>query len=211
MNKRVARGEATRARILRSATALFAKSGYEASSIEAVLAKAGISRGALYHHFADKEALFEAVLETVEARIAAAIVGASKGIADPVEALRAGCGAWLDLSRDRAVGRIVLIDAPAVLGWQKWREIDARFGFGLLKVSLRRAAAMGRISENLVEMLSHVFLASLMEIALVIARAADAERAMREGRDAVEALIGKLLGPPPRKRGNLERRATPMA
>ena len=189
------KGQATRARIVGVATGLFAQAGYEATSIETVLAQSGVSRGALYHHFEDKQALFVAVLEAIEASIAQATVVASRGIADPVEALLAGCNAWLDVSRDPAVRQIVLMDAPAVIGWQKWREIDARYGFGLLKGSLKAAAGAGRLRPELVEVFAHVLLAAVLEIALLMARAHDPAKAAREGRAALRELIDKLLGP----------------
>jgi AcrR family transcriptional regulator len=192
------KGQATRTRIVDAAGELFAKRGYQDTSIEAVLDKSGISRGALYHHFRDKEELFVAVLEAVEARIADATVKASRGIADPVGALLAGCNAWLDISRDPAIRQIVLVDAPAVLGWQEWREIDARYGFGLLKGSLRAAAEAGRLSPSLVEPLAHVLLAAVLEIALLMARANDAPGSVKQAKAALRELIEKLLGPSPK-------------
>lgn len=192
------KGQATRTRIVDTAGELFAKAGYQDTSIEAVLDKSGISRGALYHHFRDKEELFVAVLEAVEARIADATVKASRGIADPVGALLAGCNAWLDVSRDPAIRQIVLVDAPAVLGWQKWREIDARYGFGLLKGSLRAAAEAGRLSPTLIEPLAHVLLAAVLEIALLMARANDAPGSVKQAKAALRELIEKLLGPSPK-------------
>lgn len=194
MGTREAKGEATRRRIVAAARKLFAKAGYEAVSIEAVLARSRVSRGALYHHFDGKAALFEAVLEAMEAEIAEKIRAASRGIKDPLEALRAGCDAWIGLSREAAIRRIVLIDAPAVLGWQKWREIDARFGFGLLKASLNAAASLGRIADDRVEVSAHVLLAALMEVVLVIARAEDPEREAELSRLVIGELIDKLAG-----------------
>ena len=199
MDKKAAKGQATRAQIIATATELFSTAGYEATSIEAVLAKSGVSRGALYHHFENKEALFVAVFEAIEARIAQATVEASRGIADRVEAMRIGGEAFLDLSREPAIRQIVLTDAPAVLGWQKWRDIDARFGFGLLKSSLKAAAADGRLRPELVDTIAHVLLAALLEVALVIARADKPEEAARLGRVALKELIDKLLGPPVRR------------
>jgi AcrR family transcriptional regulator len=193
-----AKGQATRARIVDVATGLFASAGYDATSIEMVLAKSGISRGALYHHFKDKAALFEAVLEAMEAAIAAKLRAASVGITDPVEAMRAGGDVWLALSRDPAIKQIVLIDAPAVVGWQKWREIDARFGFGLLKAGLKNLAKVGRLRPELVEPLSHVLLASMMELALVVARADNPVAATKSARTALHELIDRLLGEPAR-------------
>ncbi|TWT01710.1 TetR/AcrR family transcriptional regulator [Reyranella sp. CPCC 100927] len=196
MDQKSAKGQATRAQIVGVATELFSTAGYEATSIETVLAKSGVSRGALYHHFENKEALFVAVFETMEARIAQATVDASRGIADRVEAMRVGTEAFLDLSREPAIRQIVLTDAPAVLGWQKWREIDARFGFGLLKGSLKAAAAAGRLQPDLVDVYAHILLAAMLEVALIIARADHPADAARRGRTALNDLIDKMLGSP---------------
>ncbi len=199
MDRKLAKGEATRAHIITTATGLFATAGYEATSIETVLAKSGISRGALYHHFENKEALFVAVFETIEARIAQATVEASRGIADRIEAMRVGAEAFLDLSHDPAIRQIALIDAPAVLGWRKWRDIDARYAFGLLKSSLKAAAAAGRLRPELVDNFAHVLLAAMLEIALVIARAENPRTAAKLGRTTLKELIDRLLGPPARR------------
>src|SRR5215470_302129 len=109
-NKNVARGEATRAQLIAIATRLFAERGYEDTSIEAVLQEAGVSRGSLYHHFASKEALFDAVLEAVSARIGEEGRIAAAGATDLVAALKAGCLSWIRLAGDPVVQRIVLID-----------------------------------------------------------------------------------------------------
>jgi len=193
LNQKIAKGQATRQHLVTVALRLFAQAGFAATSIEAVMAAAGASRGALYHHFDSKTQLFEAVLEQVEADIAHSVVAASRGIADPVEALRAGCNAWFDLAREPAVRQIVLVDAPSVVGWAKWREIDARHGFGLMKAALKNAAKAGRIDSDLIEMLAHMLLASVLEIALIIARADDPAAAKQEGRTAFEALIDRLF------------------
>jgi AcrR family transcriptional regulator len=198
LNQKTAQGKATRQHLVTVATRLFAEAGYGATSIEQVMAATGASRGALYHHFESKTALFEAVLESIEADIAHAVVAASRGITDPVEALRAGCGAWFGLAGEPAVRQIVLVDAPAVLGWAKWREIDARHGFGLMKAALRNAARAGRVDPELaasaqIDMLAHMLLASVLEIALLIARADDPASARQDGRAAFEALVDRLF------------------
>lgn len=95
---------------------LFAERGYEQTTIETVLERADISKGALYHHFEDKRDLYEAVLEDTEARLARTTIRAARGVSDPLEALRAGCHAFLGLARDPLIGRIVLTEAPPVLG-----------------------------------------------------------------------------------------------
>jgi AcrR family transcriptional regulator len=149
-----------------------------------VLERSGVSKGSLYHHFASKEALFEAVLERVEARVARETVDAARDVAEPIEALRAAGDAWLRLTSDPVVRQIVLIDAPAVIGWQRWREIDERHAFGILK---RAVEASGRESADLV---AHVVLAAMVEIAMLVSR--DQNR-LEEGRAALDRMLVALL------------------
>jgi AcrR family transcriptional regulator len=195
MSKKVEQGQATRRELIAIATKLFVAHGYQGTSIDAVLREAGISRGALYHHFDGKHALFEAVLDRVEADVAERVAKAARDFDDPVEALRAGSHAWLHLARDPAVRRIALVDAPSVVGWEKWREIDERYAFGLLKGALGAVAARGRVRKELVDVLAHMLLAALAEVALVIARAKDAKGAVRVGQAAVDELLDGLFGP----------------
>ena len=195
MSGRVEQGQATRQQIVVVATDLFARHGYEGTSIEAVLAASEVSRGALYHHFASKEALFEAVLELVEQGIAKRIVAAASVGPDAVGRLRAGCLAWLRIAEDPTAQQIALIDAPSVVGWQKWREIDGRHAFGLLKGALAAVAAEGRIRPELVEVLAHMLLAALLELALVIARADKPRAALKTGEAAVDELLQRLVAP----------------
>jgi len=149
----------------------------------------------LYHHFDDKQALFAAVLEAVEADIASATARASAHVDDPVEKLRAAFDAFLGMACDQEVRQIVLIDAHSVVGWQKWREIDERHGFGRLKAGMKRIAATGRVREDMVDIFSHILLASLFEVAFLIARAPDPAAEARAGRNAMNELLDRLLGP----------------
>jgi AcrR family transcriptional regulator len=196
MNKKVEKGLETRREIVEAAKRLFAEQGYGGVSIEEVLVACQISRGALYHHFRSKEALFEAVVEAVETELATHVVARSATAADPVSGLIAGAEAFLDLAREPAVRQIVLIDAPAALGWEKWREIDGRHGFGLLKAALAPAAAQAGLPAAMVDAFAHMLLASLSEVAFLIARADDAEAAIADGKAAIRELIARLLGPP---------------
>lgn len=193
MNKKAERGRATRDRLIEIALRLFAEAGYEAASIEAVLRESGVSRGALYHHFPGKEALFEAVLEAVEADIAHKIMEAGGGTTDPVMALRSGCLAWIQLAGDPVVRRIVLIDAPSVVGWHRWREIENRYGLGLLKAALQNVAEAGRFPVERVDMFAHMLLASMNEVALLIAKAEGDAKTITEGETAVADLLRRLL------------------
>jgi AcrR family transcriptional regulator len=192
-NKNVARGEATRAQLITVATRMFAAQGYEDTSIEAVLQEAGVSRGSLYHHFASKEALFEAVLADVEAKVGERALSATAGADGPVAALRAGCLEWIRVAGDPVVQRILLIDAPSVLGWERWRAMGER-ALGFIRAVLQAVADEGRLRPDLVEPLAHVVLAAIDELALLVAQSADPEAAMRSGSDAIDELLRRLLG-----------------
>jgi AcrR family transcriptional regulator len=192
-NKNVTRGAATRAQLIDIATRLFASRGYEDTSIEAVLQEAGVSRGSLYHHFAGKEALFEAVLDDVETRVGRQTIAAAVGADGPASALRAAFLAWIKLAGDPVVQRILLIDAPAVLGWERWRAMEERHALGAIRATLQAIADQGKLRPDLVGTLAHVLLASVNEIALVVARSDDPAAAMREGADAIDELLRRLL------------------
>jgi len=193
-NKNVARGEATRAQLIAIATRMFAERGYEETSIEAVLREAGVSRGSLYHHFASKEALFEAVAEEVETSVGEQTMAAADGITEPVAALRAGFLAWIRLAGDPVVRRILLIDAPSVLGWERWRAMEEDHALGLIRLVLQAIAEQGRLRPELVGTLAHVLLASVNEVALLVARSEDRDAAMKAGADAVDELLRRLFG-----------------
>ena len=128
----------TRDQLIAAARELFARDGFEATSTEAVLQRSGVSRGSLYHQFPDKKALFEAVLIRVHAEAVQITIRAARGPADGVAALRAGCLAWIKLARDPRISRIVLIDAPSVVGWARWRQIDEEHSFGVVKAETAR-------------------------------------------------------------------------
>lgn len=123
------------------------------------------------------------------------VVRAGQGIRDPVEAMRAGCHAWLRLAQGPTIRQIALLDAPTAVGWQKWREIDdERYAFGLLKAALGAAAASGRLRKNVIDPLAHMLVAALAEVALVVARADDPAAAARAAKVAVDELLDRLLG-----------------
>jgi AcrR family transcriptional regulator len=193
-NKNVTRGEATRGQLIAVARRMFAERGYEDTSIEAVLREAGVSRGSLYHHFASKEALFEAVAEDVETTVGEQTIAATAGADGPVAALRAGFLAWVRLAGDPEVQRILLIDGPSVLGWERWRAMEERHAFGAIRMVLEVAAPQAQLRPELVDTLAHVLLASVNEVALLVARSPDPQSAMKEGEDAIDELLRRLLG-----------------
>jgi AcrR family transcriptional regulator len=199
MNKRVEKGRATRAALIDVATDLFASNGYEATAIPTVLQAAGVSRGALYHHFDSKEALFEAVVKSVEADVMAKVTRSVRPPSEPLDALRRGCAAYLAMCRDPKVRQISLIDAPSVLGWERWREIDEQHAFGLVKEAIAAISADGRVRPDLVDVVAHMVLAALLEVALLVARGDEGRLAIRRGQEAVDEMLTALLGPPARR------------
>jgi AcrR family transcriptional regulator len=194
-NRNAERGAATREQFVVVATRLFAEHGYDDTSIEAVLQESGASRGSLYHHFKGKESLFEAVLDAVETDVGQRTSAEAAKAADAFGVLQAGALAWIRLAGDPVVQRILLIDAPAVLGWQRWREMEEHHALGMIKAVLGEIAKTGRLAPDLVDMFAHMLLASLNEIALFMARADDPSAAMRTGAAAVGEMLRRLLGP----------------
>jgi AcrR family transcriptional regulator len=193
--KRAAQGRATRDQLVEVATGLFAEHGYEGTSIEAVLSAAGVSRGALYHHFAGKEALFEAVVQAVSDRVMAELAEATKDITDAVSAVQTSALAWVGLAGDPVIQRVVLVDAPSVFGWERWREMDDGRTLGAVRAMLQAVSDSGRLRADLVGPFAHMILAALDEIALVIARAEDSETALAEGQASVAEFLDRLLRP----------------
>jgi AcrR family transcriptional regulator len=194
MNKNVERGQATRAHLIDVATRLFATHGYDGTSIETVLAESGVSRGSLYHHFQSKDALFWAVLESVGTRVGLQAVEEARDAADPIAALRIGCLAWIRLAVDPVVQQIMLIDAPAVLGWQRYRELDEQTALVTIRAALGYAADAGTIERDHVDVFAHIVLASSNEVAMMVARAPEPAAALPAAESAVIEFLDRLLG-----------------
>jgi AcrR family transcriptional regulator len=196
-DKRIDRGRATRDHLIAVATELFALRGYEGTSIEAVLDQAGVSRGSLYHHFDSKERLFEAVVERVHTQVGEATLeaAAAVGDADPEALLRTGYLAWVRLAGEPVVRRILLIDAPTVLGWRRWRQMEEQYGLGMIKDVLQTAVDQGRLAQELIEPFSHMLLATGNELALMIALADDVRSAQASAEAAFDEFVTRLLRP----------------
>jgi AcrR family transcriptional regulator len=188
------RSEATRAALLSAGRVLFAEHGYAGASSEAIVAAAGVSRGALQHHFVDKRSLFLAVYEQVEQEVvqATAEAGMAVGHDDPVEVLRAGCHAYLDAVLDPAVQRICAIDGPAVLSPEERNVITDRDALGLVREVVGQAVARGEIEDAPVEPLTKMLLAAVMAAAEFVATATDAKTARAEAGRTVDLLLSNL-------------------
>jgi AcrR family transcriptional regulator len=182
--------EATRGALIEVARQLFAERGYAAVGTEEIVRAAGLTRGALYHHFNGKAELFQAVYEDVESQLVQRIAASAiSSASDPLQALHAGAQAFLDACEDPTVQRIALVDAPSVLGWERWREIGLRYGFGLVQETVQAAIDAGLIEPQPVGPLAHLLLGAIDEGAMLIARADDGGQT----REQVGASVARFL------------------
>jgi AcrR family transcriptional regulator len=190
------RTAATRARLLEAGRHLFAADGYAAVPTQAIVDAAGVTRGALYHQFGDKSGLFAEVYEDVErelvTRISARIVAAEP--VDQLAAMRTGARLFLAECSAPDVQRIVLIDAPAVLGWERWREVGMKYGLGVIEAMLAQAMADGAIPDQPLRPTAHVLLGALDEAALYVSRATDADAALHEMYEVCDRVINGITG-----------------
>lgn len=183
--------EMTTARLVEIAREIFARDGYAGAAMEEIVQQAGVTRGALYHHFGSKEGLFTAVVNAVQADVGRRVLAAAERSPDAWESLLAGCIAFLQASLDPQVQRIMLIDAPAVLGWSKWRDLDAQYSMASLRDALSELTTAGQIAPLPLDALAHLLSGAMNEAALWIAQAAEPQAALR---DAETALLRLLEG-----------------
>jgi AcrR family transcriptional regulator len=184
--------DATRTALGAAARQLFTERGYAATSTTEIVERAGVTRGALYHHFAAKEDLFRAVFEQLEDEVTKHVAKEALTSADPLEQLRRGTRAYLDACIDPAVQRVVLLEGPSVLGWQTWQEIEQRYGYGLVVAGVEAAIGAGLIAAQPVEPLAHVLFGALTEAGMVVARADDPGAARTEMEAAMDRLLDGL-------------------
>lgn len=186
-----AQREATTRLLIDIGRQLFATEGFTQVSTEEIVRQAGVTRGALYHHFGSKEGLFLAVVDDVLADIAGEVARAAAMEDSTWEQLRAGCHAFLRTAADPAIARIALVDAPAVLDWERWRELDERHSQALLREALSTLYNVGTIVAPpgaTVALLS----GAMNEAALWIARALDRDAALSEASTALDLLLSGL-------------------
>ncbi|HTQ12481.1 MAG TPA: helix-turn-helix domain-containing protein [Rhizomicrobium sp.] len=186
------RRAATVAAILAAARKLFDAHGFEATTMDDVVAKAGTAKGAIYHHFPSKEALFGRVLETIQEELAAAQVpGASRGLRDPMDRIAGGVLRYLLAATEPGRKRILLVDGPAVLGWRKWREIDDRYFGAGARMAVTAALGEGAAATE-IEAVTHLLLGAVMEAALVCAAAKNPRKAARDQTAALRKMLEGL-------------------
>ena len=185
----------TRTALLRAARREFAAHGYERSSLDAIAAAASMTKGSIYHHYRDKRALFRAVFEEIERELVDEIDRAAKSRATYLDAIQTGCEVFLDTVLKEGVVRIVLTDAPSVLGWATWRAIDNEIGGRSLRAGLKAAMEMGEIVRLDADALTSLLSGALNEAALTISEAKAPQRTRRRVVAALRRFLEGLRAP----------------
>lgn len=195
MNEKTRRqeyAESTRQALIAAARSLFARDGYAATSIDEIVRLERLTKGALYHHFKHKKELFEAVVDDFLGEMVAQVTAAVHGAADPWERAAAALDAFLEGCLNPAYQRIVIQEAPGVLGWVAWREKEQRSGMALVAMLLDDLIAAGQIQRQPVELVAQILVAAIMEAALAITHSADPAATRQEARRVLERLIRAL-------------------
>jgi AcrR family transcriptional regulator len=186
------RSEATQAALIATARRLFAERGYGSVGTEEIVSAAGVTRGALYHHFDGKAGLFQAVFEQIEGELAERFAQEALSRTDPWDAMVVGLELFLEVCREPEVRQIALLDAPSVLGWTAWREIESRYSLGLIQVGLRNLIVAGITEPQPIDPLAHAILGMLTEAGLYVAGSDDPEAARDEMGQVLRGMLEGL-------------------
>lgn len=182
----------TRQSLCRHANAVFAEKGYSEASIDEIVQRAGVTKGALYHHFPDKLQLYRAVVQDMAQGLVSTIEAAADSQPDPWHRLEAMCNAYLDACQSSDVQRVLVVDAPAVLGWKTWCDINKETSIGALASCLHDAMAAGQIDEQSSENLAQLIGGALNVAARVIVEATNLSEARTTVGHSMERLLGGL-------------------
>ena len=185
------RTEATTNALVHAARQLFARDGYEATSLDSVAARAGVTKGAVYHHFDGKRQLFEAVFAREVERMATPLVAAYARKKDPWDAFAAGCRTFLDECLDPELQRIVLLDAAAAIGWEEMRRLESPL-LEMMELGITTAVEAGRIPPRPSGPLARFLYGALCETAMVVARADDQKAAHRQAVGEIARVLDGL-------------------
>jgi AcrR family transcriptional regulator len=182
--------EATRRALLDAARAIFTEEGYQETNIEAIARAARVTRGAFYYYFEDKKALFDAVVVALQAEAAQAVATHAVAVTQPWEQLQVGIEAYLDACAEPAYRRLVIQEAPAVLGTARAREIDEAYVLALLTASLKALRQTGELECEDVDLLSHMLGAMISEVALLLPDAASPAQLRKHARAVIKRVLG---------------------
>lgn len=195
-SRRLEYSESTRDALVDSAVDLFTKRGYSATSLDEVARKARVTKGALYHHFSGKQALFEAAFDVVEgtarARLAEILTN-GKGTA--WERATEGLRQYIKICLDPSYQRIVIHEAPVVMGWERWREAEDHFSFGLVRASLQACVDSGEVEDLPVEVAARLLFGALSAAATMIASAEDPKKTGAEVTATIIRMLERLRNP----------------
>jgi AcrR family transcriptional regulator len=195
-NRKEQQAQATRGALVSVARELFGSRGWADTPIEEVVARTGMTKGALYHHFRDKKDLFQEVFVQVERELTDQVNAAGTGAADPFRRLSAACHAYLDACMSPEVQRIAVLDAPSVLTWSKYCEIDEEFAIKALMARLEALRQAGYQFGEPVDSLAHLLIGTLTMGARVIARATDRDVARQQVGATLDRVLEGLVGLP---------------
>lgn len=186
------RTDATMSALVAAGTRLFGRHGYAVTSIEAVATSAGLTKGAAYHHFDGKLGLFREVFVRQEAALAEALEAATSDATDALAGLRLGCRAFLEKCLEQDVRQIVLLDGPAVLGWEAVREVEEQHTLLLLRHGVSAAADAGWFADGDLDVRSQLVFGALCEAGMLLARAAEPAAALPGIARETEGLLTAL-------------------
>jgi AcrR family transcriptional regulator len=192
MPSQAERRETTIRSLLEAAQELFAERGFAETTVDDVVARAGLAKGALYHHFRSKEEVFAAVVDAMQRSLATSVVAASLKGEGAIDRLKLGCRAFLRACLADPFRRVVIVDGPAVMGWEAWRELDQRYFGALLTGALAAAMDEGAIARQPVEPLAALLTGAITEAAMVCARSAEPKRELRRLGAAFDDLVDRL-------------------
>jgi AcrR family transcriptional regulator len=191
-SRRAQYSEATRQALVEAATGLFVERGFSGTALADVAAAAQVTRGAVYHHFADKRALFEAVLEHFELQMIERVRHRAGGGTDPWDASMRGLAAFLDQCTDPVYGRLVWQEGPIALGWKRWRECELEYGYGLTEEFVSLLIDSGHLVPAPLTTLTRLMFAMIGETGLALSEVTDIAEQLRL-REEYEATIRRIL------------------
>lgn len=184
--------EATRQALVDSAVELFTERGYAGTSLDEIARRARVTKGALYHHFSGKQALFEAAFDAVESGVVAKFAEVVSAAVEPWDAVQAGLDTYLKVCLEPSFQRIVVHEAPVVMGWERWRECEEQYTFGIVRSSLELLVRADEIDELPFEELSRIVFGALSAGAMVIAGAEDQRKASADVARVIERVLAGL-------------------
>ncbi|MFD8500307.1 TetR/AcrR family transcriptional regulator [Amycolatopsis sp. NPDC059657] len=189
-SRRLDYSESTRSALVNSAVELFTKRGYAGTSLDEIAKRARVTKGALYHHFSGKQALFEAAFDSVESAVYGRLEKIINGTDAPWERALKALSGFIKSCLDPEYQRIAIHEAPVVMGWERWREAEDRCSFGLVRDTLKALIEAGEVDDVPVEITARLLFGALSSAAIEIASSADPKKVGAE----IEALIVQLLG-----------------